>query len=73
MCAYHTCVPDASGGQEGVGSFGAGVTEAHVGTGTQTWVFCKSSKCSEMLSHLSSPPPSFPFRDSFLNAGDIDQ
>jgi hypothetical protein len=59
VCMCTTCVPDASGGQEGVRSLGTGVRddcEAHVGTGTQTWVLCQSSKCSEPLSHLSSPP-----------------
>lgn len=56
MCEYW-CVWEPK--WEGVISPAAGLTDnyesSHLGTGNQTLVLCKSSKCSYLLSHVSRP------------------
>jgi hypothetical protein len=47
------CVCAPKRPEEGIRFPGIGITD--VGAGNQTQALCKSSKCSKLLSHLSSP------------------
>ena len=57
ICVPYICVI-AFGGQKRVGPLELElqmVVSYHVGAENQTWVFCKSSKCSQPLSSPQSP------------------
>lgn len=59
VCMCSLCMPDIQGGQKrGLNPLEQEVQMVinhHVGSGNGTCVLCKSTKCSELLSLLSSP------------------